>query len=504
MIASESSTKSRVNCSKFDDFLVEEVSLEDVSVNNDTIEFTYLIDGEPIRCSIRYNSIKFTDPAFKSTEDVKGFAVVLAVMYSMRFAAVLPARFNLYKYSRYINDELLALLKLVARRDWSEHRYQIGKLAYHHPEYILNSSELGKDISYPIWSTAKVEESVDVVLGSGSGKDSLLCSLILQAAEIKYDIVTYFDDHYGDHQTQETLFEQLTSRLKFRHQHGIYFNDEYYKWLKHRLSKTDIVARTKDYFGKSRFRYEGGETPLTIMAMIPIQIVYGIPFVALGHEKSADAPNLIEPELGEEVAHQWMKSISFEQLFSKLIGRMFEGVNFFGLTKPIHDVKIFELLFELDNKLPYATNSCNFQKPWCCRCEKCCYVFSGFCAYGDADKTIEAFGNNLFEMEENLPIWEELLGLKGYIAWECVGLPEETQLYFYKLYLRGVKGRAIALFEEKILNPLMEKGEEHVKQYFQEIEKQHSQVYDNHHTMPEWLWQKIQPVLENKDSEFSQ
>jgi len=72
-------------------------------------------------------------------------------------------------------------------------------------------------------------------------------------------------------------------------------------------------------------------------------------------------------------------------------------------------------------------------------------------------------------------------------------------LYFYKLYLRGVKGRAIALFEEKILNSLSKQGEEHVKQYFQEIEKKYSQVYDTHHRMPEWLWQKIQSVLENKN-----
>jgi len=318
----------------------------------------------------------------------------------------------------------------------------MGKLAYHHPEYIINQSELGKETSYPIFgswqgrslvssrsqaerleSAAKVEEPVDVILGSGSGKDSLLCSLILQAADIKYDIVTYFDEDYGDHQTQETLFDRITSRLNFRHQHGIYFYDEYYKWLKDRLSKTNLVARTEAYFGKKHFRYGSGETPLTILAIVPIQIIYGISFLALGHEKSADAPNLIEPESGEEIAHQWIKSMSYEQLFSKLIERMFEGVNFFSLTKPIHDVKIFELLFQLDNKLPYETNSCNIQKPWCCRCEKCCYVFSGFCAYGDANKTIEAFGKNLFEMEENLPSWEELLGLKGYITWECLGFP---------------------------------------------------------------------------------
>ncbi|MEM1168404.1 MAG: hypothetical protein AAGJ08_04810 [Cyanobacteria bacterium P01_H01_bin.35] len=415
----------------------------------------------------------------------------------MRFASILPERLNFKKYSRYIDEELLEFLKVVMPRNWSQHPYQVGKLSYKLPEFVVTTSELGKEASYPIWFTAKVDSTVETLLGSGSGKDSLLCSLILESAGVKYDIITYFYDIYGDNSGQETLFQQVTSHLKFRNQHGIYLNDEYYGWLKNRLSKTNIIARTKDYFGKNRFCADGGETLLTAMAMIPIQIVHGIPLLSLGHEKSADAPNLIEPESGEAIAHQWVKSLTFHQVISKFIARMFDGVNVVSLTKPIHDVKIFDLLFQLDNQLPYATNSCNVQKPWCGRCEKCCYVFAGFCAYGEVSKTIQAFGKNLLEMEENLPVWEDLLGLNGYIAWECVGLPEETEWYFYKLYVRGVKGRAIDLFEQKVLNPLKSKGEGYVEKYFSEIEQQFSQVYENHHTMPEWLWQKIQPVLEN-------
>ena len=99
-------------------------------------------------------------------------------------------------------------------------------------------------------------------------------------------------------------------------------------------------------------------------------------------------------------------------------------------------------------------------------------------------------------MAENLPVWADLLGLNGYVAWECVGLPEETQLYFYKLHLKGVKGLAMELFEREVLNPLRKGGAEAVEQYFAEIENQYSQLYQTHHTMPDWLWQKIRPVLE--------
>ncbi|MBP0028026.1 hypothetical protein [Roseofilum sp. Guam] len=98
-------------------------------------------------------------------------------------------------------------------------------------------------------------------------------------------------------------------------------------------------------------------------------------------------------------------------------------------------------------------------------------------------------------MEENLHIWSELLGLKGYIPWECVGMPEENQLYFYKLYQQGVRNQAITLFENEILIPLQNRGNS-VEDYFQQIQNQFGQVDENHHTMPEWLWNKIRPVLE--------
>jgi hypothetical protein len=491
----ESQQKSRVNCQKFDDFLAEEVRLEDVSVTEDRLQFTYLVDGESTSCKIRYNSIQFTDPVFESLEKARHFAITLAVLCSLRFGALIPKKINFEKYSRYIDEELLEFLELAMRGHWSQHRYQLGKLAYPYPEFIVTSSELGKEANYPLFSAATVEDPVEVVLASGSGKDGLLCSLILEAAGIKYDICTYFHDTYGDNRELETLYKQVTSHLNYKNQHGVYFNDEYYPWLKNRLERTNVIARAKDYFGNNRFRSEAGEGLLTSMAMTPIQLVYGIPLLIVGHEKSADAPNLIEPESGEAIAHQWTKSFTYHNEISKQMARIFEGINLVSLLKPIHDVKIFDLLFKLDNKLSYATNSCNVQKPWCCKCEKCCYVFAGFCAYGELEKTIAAFGKNLFEMEENLPIWAEILGLKGYIAWECIGLPEEAQLYFYKLYLRGVKGVAISLFEQHIINPLQEKGKKQVEKYFSEIEKEYSKIYENHHTMPDWLWQRIQPIL---------
>ena len=171
-------TQSRTNCDLFDDFLVEEVFLEDVLVLKDKIEFVYIVEEEKIRCCINYKSVDFTHSAFKSSEEKTYFAVLLAMMGSLRFGAVLPKRLNFSKYSQYIEEEMIELLKIATKNSWSEHRYQLGKVTKRIPEFIFNSSEIRKDKSYPLWSIAKVNDKPEILLASGSGKDSLLCSLI--------------------------------------------------------------------------------------------------------------------------------------------------------------------------------------------------------------------------------------------------------------------------------------------------------------------------------------
>ena len=90
--------KSRINCEQFSDFFVEKICLEEVSVVKNTIEFIYSIESEKIHCSIRYDSFEFTDPVFKSPEASKHFAVILAIICSVRFGALLPKQIDFKKY----------------------------------------------------------------------------------------------------------------------------------------------------------------------------------------------------------------------------------------------------------------------------------------------------------------------------------------------------------------------------------------------------------------------
>ena len=478
------------------DFLVEEARLENIIIDKNAITIIYTLDGAPINFTIKYDSVILEDLTQDNPKSIEVFGVTLAVICSLRFGAVLPSCLNFSKYSKYIDYPLLELLNVAIPNNWSEHRYQIGQMSYKKPKFIVNNDELGKEANYPIFSLdTTAEEPNNLLLGSGSGKDSLLCSLMLETANIDYEIVTCFFDIYGNHQEQKTLFADVTQNLKCKRQHNLYFYDEYYPWLKERIDKTNLRRRLKENCPPKFFRTEGGEMILLTLSIVPIQVMYRIPISVFGNEKDANEPNLIEPVSGENVAHQWAKSLIAEQEINKLMTKMFKEIRTLSLTRPLHDLKVFDTLFRLDKELPYATNSCHIQKPWCGHCEKCCYVFAGFCTYGNYQETVAAFGKDLFAIKENLSIWEELLGLKGYIPWECIGQPEETQFYLYKQYQRGVKNSAIDLFESKFILPLKQKGEDEVNIYFQAIEDKFLRVYENHHTMPNWLWEKIKPII---------
>lgn len=328
-----------------------------------------------------------------------------------------------------------------------------------------------------------------VIIASGSGKDSLLCAQILVAANIEHETFTYLHDVYGDINHQNRVFERLhgTTRKK---RHILSIHDGYPSWLENRLPIFNILGDMENNGISKPFRTESGEVFVGSFAMVPVQVVSDIPLQVFGNEKSADFPNLIDKETGESIAHQFAKSIYGETATFNFYNKFFFNIQRASLTKPIHDVKVFKILFALAGDLPYLTNSCNFTKPWCGRCEKCLYVFSGFSAFGDHKRTVRAFNANLFDNPDLLPVWEDLLGLNGRIPWECVGHPEEAQLYLYKALQGGATGCAIDMFMEKIVRPLVGVGTESLDCKFSAIEEKYSRIDARHHLMPDWLSQR--------------
>jgi hypothetical protein len=155
----------------------------------------------------------------------------------------------------------------------------------------------------------------------------------------------------------ETVFGRIRGSAPDVPLHTVVIHDTFDPWLRRRMAEhgiTDpIVAE-----GRSKpFRTEAGEVFAGSFAMVPLQVARGINVQAFGNERSADFPNLVHPDTGEALAHQFAKSATAERLVSDLYGQLFDNVDRVSLTKATYDVKIFESLFALAGDLPYLTNS---------------------------------------------------------------------------------------------------------------------------------------------------
>ena len=479
-------------------FRVKEASLVSIQLHSNSIEYHYDLDGDGHRFRVSYNSINFFQQfSLSSKSEQHAFAVILGVIGFARFGAVLPKRLIVSEFSEYIPGFVYQFLQAVLPGVWSEHRYQLGMTDFKYPAWEKEGN-IYTETPFPLFAQEQAlskqrdlkADMQKVLLTSGAGKDSLLCAQLLEQSGITYDLVTLFFSLYGQFAQQKQMFKSVIGKNTQVRLHQVYFEDEYYQWLEERLNQWSI----REIFSDKPFRVEAGETLISSLAYAPVQLAYGYPLQIWGNEKSADLPNLTLPDTGEPIAHQWSKSLEAERLINDFLAKMFIKAHRSSLIKPLHDVRIFKTLFEISGDLPYATNSCNIAKPWCGRCEKCAYVFLGFAAYGDFDKTVAAFGQNLLENENLMPTWEELLGLKNHISWECVGGAEEAQIYFYKIYKKGIKSKAMQLFDTQILEPMRaqgtNKGQIHL--HFKLLEHHYLQIHTQHHTLPKWLIDRIQ------------
>src|SRR5690606_7625309 len=123
---------------------------------------------------------------------------------------------------------------------------------------------------------------------------------------------------------------------------------------------------------------------------------------------------------GEEINHQWGKSLAAERLLAAYVrDHLCADVDVFSLLMPIHDVVIFALLRADQGDLA-ATHSCNLRKPWCLRCPKCAYVWLGCRAHLDRAAVDAVFAEDLLEVADNHRHFTMLLGLGEHTPFECV------------------------------------------------------------------------------------
>jgi hypothetical protein len=83
------------------------------------------------------------------------------------------------------------------------------------------------------------------------------------------------------------------------------------------------------------------------------------------------------------------------------------------------------------------------------RCPKCAYVWISYKAWLPWDVVDATFdGVNLLDLDENALWFRQMLGLEAHTPFECIGQVDEARLAFAMARARGLRGAAMAAFDE--------------------------------------------------------
>lgn len=169
--------------------------------------------------------------------------------------------------------------------------------------------------------------------------------------------------------------------------------------------------------------------------------LYNFRYVVFSNEKSANYGSV--EYLGKQINHQWSKSFEFEKMLQNYVSNFITpDISPFSILRPMNEIKIVEI-FSHYPKYFSVFSSCNknFKQNmnsstplWCGECAKCLFVFVTLSAFLPKEKVLNIFGKNLFEKEELIAQYQELLGIKNHKPFDCVGTPEEVKLAFYLTY----------------------------------------------------------------------
>jgi hypothetical protein len=207
-----------------------------------------------------------------------------------------------------------------------------------------------------------------------------------------------------------------------------------------------------------------GHVPITAYLSIVatlVAIIYDFDAVVMSNEQSANYGNV--EFKGLEINHQWSKSLQFEKLFRRYIVESIESdVEYFSALRPFSELKITEIFSKYPQYFSRVT-SCNknwrileeseTDQKWCGSCPKCAFVFACMAAYLDKDQLKAMFGSILYDNESLIPLFQELLGIKNFKPFECVGTPEETAAAFFLAHKRGDlnKTAVMKMFEQEMV-----------------------------------------------------
>ncbi len=360
----------------------------------------------------------------------------IAAFEANKLCCLRPRRFDLGPFTRFHTRAFEELWRTVLRHVWAQWRYEHDETDDSGPELTSKASDAADLATPPL---AMPPGPVASLAFCGGGKDSLLTLKLLAEVGMPFDAFTYSSSIYGPATPQHQLSDRLLAVTAARNRRRLWIYDDF--------MDSPVVELQPELGARSLL---AAETPSSVFSALPLILGHGYRQLIVGHERSADFNNLIWEKTGEAVNHQWGKSLAAEELLGRyLSGELIADVAYFSPLKPIYDVLIFNLLTRYQDSIPLA-HSCNVEKPWCRRCAKCAYVWLNYMAYLPTELVDEIFHDNLFDREDNLLHYRQMLGLTEHTPFECLGTVDESRLAFELCRLKGLTGRAMEIFVSEV------------------------------------------------------
>ena len=273
------------------------------------------------------------------------------------------------------------------------------------------------------------------LLTNGGGKDTLAGMMILDRSGIEHDVYEAYLPVGGDHELQRRLLENLragTAAGRRTEVVRVHVHDDFYDRPADRFTRAGVTA---EHYGTD---FPVGHTA-SYVGFMPVVLHGGYERVWFNIERSADDPHVVWE--GEKISHQWCKSSEYQAISSRLF-RELTGLDWFGgfdsTLRGLYDHAIYRIVATRPDLL-LTTHSCNYGKPWCGRCPKCCFCYLMTTAFLGEDYARRLLGvrESLLAEPRNLPVWEALMDSSG-IAWECVPSHQEIVAAADQCLARGV------------------------------------------------------------------
>jgi len=203
-----------------------------------------------------------------------------------------------------------------------------------------------------------------------------------------------------------------------------------------------------------------GHIPISVyyaFLLLLMATLFDYKHIIVGNEKSANYGSV--EYLGEMINHQWSKSEEFEKLFNEYIKKFITpDIEYLSLLRNMSELQVVEKFVKYP-KYFKVFSSCNknfrinnpSDRKWCGECPKCLFVFICLAAFLPRKEILDIFGKNLFENKSLLPLFEELVGVRNFKPFACVGTPEEVKEALRKILEKEEFNEAILMKHFKTL-----------------------------------------------------